>query len=153
MEVPVRILVDADACPVKATIESVAKEYQLPILMVMDTSHQLESDYCEILQVDKGSDCADFALINRTTPGDIVVTQDYGVATMALAKHAHAIHPSGKIYTNDNIDFLMNVRHLSSVSRRHGTRTKGPKKRTKADDAKFEASFRSLCLSCIAKEP
>jgi uncharacterized protein YaiI (UPF0178 family) len=78
-----KILVDADACPVKNIIEKIARQYGLPVLMLIDTSHILASDYSEIILVSKAPDAVDFALINRTVRGDIVVTQDYGVAAMA----------------------------------------------------------------------
>lgn len=141
-----KILVDADACPVKDIIERVAKEYGLPVMMLTDTSHILTSAYSEIVLVSKAPDAVDFALINRTAKGDIVVTQDYGVAAMALGKGAYAIHPSGKIYTDSNIDVLLMERDIAKKCRRDGERIKGhAKKRTNADDERFAQAFRSLC--------
>lgn len=141
-----KILVDADACPVKDIIERVAKEYGLPVMMLTDTSHVLTSAYSEIVLVSKAPDAVDFALINRTAKGDIVVTQDYGVAAMALGKGAYAIHPSGKIYTDSNIDVLLMERDIAKKCRRDGERIKGhAKKRTNADDERFTQAFRRLC--------
>lgn len=146
-----KIIVDADACPVKHLVEKVAREFQIPVLMIIDTSHVLTSDYSEILTVSKGADSVDFAVINRTEKHDIIVTQDYGVAAMALGKGAAAIHQSGRWYTNDTIDQLLFTRHIVKVARRSNKKAhiKGPKKRTKEDDLRFEASFRSLCEACI----
>lgn len=144
-----KILVDADACPVKYIIEKIAKEFQIPVIMVIDTSHILESDYSEIIIVSKSPDAVDLALINRTDKGDIVVTQDYGVATMALGRKAYAIHQNGRIYTEDNIDLLMFERHLSKKQRQAGIRTCNMKKRSKEDDERFEASFRRLCMIAL----
>lgn len=144
MEERMRILVDADACPVKGIIIKIAKEYRLPVTMFVDTSHTLNDGYSEVVTVDKSRDSVDIALVNKVSKGDIVVTQDYGVAAMALPKGARAINQNGLIYSNDNIDKLLFERHLSQKVRRSGGRTSGPKKRTKEDDLRFEAAFRTL---------
>ncbi len=145
-----KILVDADACPVKDIIEKVAKEYGLPVLMLTDTSHMLTSEYSEIVLVSKAPDAVDFALINRTVKGDIVVTQDYGVAAMALGKRAYAIHPSGKIYTDSNIDVLLMERDIAKKCRRDGDRIKGhARKRTNVDDERFTQAFVKLVQNAI----
>ncbi len=141
-----KILVDADACPVKEIIEDIAKGFGIPVLMFIDTSHILSSLYSEIVVVSKAPDAVDFALINRTKRGDIVVTQDYGVAAMALGKGAYAIHQSGKLYTEDNIDLMLMERHIAMKNRRAGIRTgKNPKKRTNAENDSFMSSFYRLC--------
>ena len=147
-----RILVDADACPVKHIIESVAKEYQIPVTMIIDTSHVLNSDYSEIITVSKGADSADFAIVTRTNRGDLVVTQDYGVAAMVLGKGAYAIHQNGMIFTNDNIDQLLMSRHLTkkAIRSKKKNHVKGPRKRTPEDDLHFEMKFRSLCKECLS---
>ena len=140
-----KILVDADACPVKNIITKIAKEYKLRVLMFIDTSHFLDDGYSDVIMVDKGRDSVDIALINKVEKGDIVVTQDYGVAAMALSKQAYSINQNGLIYTKDNIDKLLFERHLSQKIRRAGGRTSNPRKRTKEDDEKFERAFRNLC--------
>lgn len=142
-----KILVDADACPVKSIIEKVAKELNIEVVMFIDTSHILHSDYSKVITVSKGADAVDIALINQTNKGDIVVTGDYGVATMVIAKKAYPINQSGKVYTDDNIDLLMFERHISRKQRNAGYRTNRIKKRTKLEDETFENSFRKLCLS------
>ncbi len=147
-----KILVDADACPVKEIIERIAKEHQLPVLMFIDTSHILYSDYSEIILVSKAPDAVDFALMNRTAKGDIVISQDYGVAAMALGKGAYAIHPSGKLYSDSNIDILLMERDIAKHYRRSGSRQSGhtrltghAKKRTTADDDRFAKALSDLC--------
>ncbi|WP_054874129.1 YaiI/YqxD family protein [Oxobacter pfennigii] len=139
-----RILVDADACPVKEIIVKVAKEYSFPVTMFIDTSHILNDGYSEVITVEKSRDSVDFALVNKIIQGDIVVTQDYGVATMALAKGAKVVNQNGLIYTDENIEKLLFERHLSSKVRKSGGRAKGPRKRTKEDDEKFERAFRII---------
>lgn len=139
-----KILVDADACPVIAIVEKVAKEFQVKVVLVTDVNHLLESDYAEIITVGQGSDAVDYALINRTSPGDIVVTQDYGVATLALAKGAAAIDQNGRIYSDKNIDRLLFERHLAQKQRRAGGRLTHVPARRKEDDKTFERNFRTL---------
>ncbi len=141
-----KILVDADACPCNKIIEKVAKEYQIKLIFLMDSSHILQSDYAEVKIIGKGADAVDFALINLLQKGDIAVTQDYGVAAMVLGKRGFAIHPSGKIYHDGNMDQMLFERHLSKVQRKSNKRFhgKGPKKRTKEDDERFEFFFRKL---------
>jgi uncharacterized protein YaiI (UPF0178 family) len=114
----VKIYVDADACPVVGIVELVARKNNIPVVLLCDTNHVLSSDYSEVKIIGAGADAVDFALINMCKRGDIVVTQDYGVAAMALGKGAYAIHQSGKWYTNDNIDRMLMERHLNKKSRR-----------------------------------
>jgi hypothetical protein len=96
-----KIYVDADACPVVNIVEQVAKKNNIPVVLLCDTNHVLSSDYSEVKVIGAGADAVDFALVNLCKKSDIVVTQDYGVAAMALSKGAYAIHQSGKWYTND----------------------------------------------------
>ncbi len=138
------ILVDADACPVKEIILKVAKSKKIPVVMVIDTSHQINDGYSEVIQVDKADDSVDIALINKTNKGDIVVTQDYGVATLALSKGAKAINQNGLIFTENNIDGLLFERHIGKKVRRGGGRTQSIPKRTSQDDERFEKALLNL---------
>lgn len=149
-----RILIDADACPVVRQVEKIAREEQIEVMLLCDTNHVLNSDYSEIKIIGSGSDAVDFALINHCTRGDIVVTQDYGVAAMALGKGAYAIHQSGKWYTNQNIDQMLMERHMAKAARRASKKNhlKGPKKRTPEDDERFEASFYKLIQKAKMKD-
>lgn len=141
-----KILVDADACPCNKIIEAVASEQKIDLVFLVDSNHILAVDYGEVIVIGQGADAVDFALINRIEKGNIAVTQDYGVAAMALGKQAYAIHPSGKIYNDSNMDQMLFERHLSKVQRRSKKRFhgKGPRKRTKEDDERFERSLRKL---------
>jgi len=138
------ILVDADACPVKKEVEKVARAKGIKVVMLIDTSHELKSDYSEIITVSKGRDSVDLALINMTSAGDVVITQDYGVATMALAKKAYAISQNGLVYDDSNIDQLLFERHISQKIRRSGGKSGKFKKRTVEDNIKFEKCFEKL---------
>lgn len=141
-----RILVDADACPVVKIIEELAKEHTIPLILVCDTAHIFEPPYGEVVLVDQGADAADYKLIMLSAKGDIVVTQDYGVASMALGKGAYPIHQSGKWYTAENIDQMMFERHLAKEVRRKSKKNhlKGPRKRTSEDDERFRESLKQL---------
>ena len=137
------ILVDADACPVVRIVERVAKAHGVPVTLLCDTNHVLHSAYSEVRIVGAGADAVDFALVNLCKRGDIVVTQDYGVAAMAQGKGAMGIHQSGRWYTDDNIEQLLMERHLAQKARRASGKhhLKGPAKRTQEDDVRFRDSF------------
>jgi uncharacterized protein YaiI (UPF0178 family) len=139
-----QILVDADACPVKQIIVRMAKQRGIPVTMLIDTSHELNDGYSKVITVDKAADSVDYALMGLLTREDIVVTQDFGLAAMAIGKGARAINQNGLVYTNQNMDRLLMERHVGQKVRRSGGRTKGPSKRTKADDERFEAAFEQL---------
>ena len=139
------VIIDADACPVVRIAIGEAKKRNIPVTCVCDTSHEFNDDYANTVIVDKGRDSADLRVVNLCSCGDIVITQDYGVASMALAKKAKCINQNGLYYTEDNIDFLMSMRHAASVERRKSkSHMKGPSKRTKQDDEKFLSSFIKL---------
>lgn len=141
-----KIFVDADACPVVDIVEDIATKYNIPVTLLCDTNHVLTSDYSEVVVVGAGADAVDYKLISICNRGDIVVTQDYGVAAMALGKGAYAIHQSGKWYTDENIDQMLMERHLNKKARRASSRNhiKGPRKRTDEDDQRFAESFEKL---------
>lgn len=143
-----KILVDADACPVINIVERVAKQKNIRVILLCDTNHILHSDYSEVKVIGAGADAVDFALVNLCENGDIVVTQDYGVAAMILGKGAYGIHQSGKWYTNDNIDRMLMERHINKKARRAKGKhhLKGPAKRTTEDDQRFEESFIRLLV-------
>ena len=149
-----RIFIDADACPVVGIVEKVAKEHNLPVTLLCDTNHVLSSDYSEVIVVGAGADAVDYKLISICHKGDVVISQDYGVASMALGKGAYAIHQSGKWYTNENIDQMLMERHLNKKARRASGKNhlKGPRKRTAEDDEHFRASFEKMIHMAMDKE-
>lgn len=136
-----RILVDADACPVRGIIFREAKRRGIPVIMIIDTSHELHDGYSQVITVDKGRDSADFKLISLLLPTDIVVTQDFGVAAMALGKGARALNQNGMAYTAENMDRLLFERHLGQKIRQGGGRRANPRKRTPDDDRAFETEL------------
>lgn len=141
-----QIYVDADACPVVGIVEEIAEKYKIPVTLLCDTNHVLHSEYSDVIVVGAGADAVDYKLIGVCHKGDIVVSQDYGVAAMALGKGAYAIHQSGRWYTDDNMDQMLMERHLNKKARRSSRKNhvKGPKKRTKEDDERFVQSFEKM---------
>ena len=146
-----KVLIDADACPVVRILERIASKYKIECTLLCDTNHVLSSDYSEVIIVGAGADAVDFKLISLLSKGDICVSQDYGVAAMALGKGCYAIHQSGKWYTNENIDQMLMERHLAKKARRSTKKhhMKGPSKRTPEDDKRFEDSFERLIQKAI----
>ena len=144
------IYIDADACPVTRIAEDIARKHDIPVMLLCDTNHVLTSDYSTVKVIGAGADAVDFALINLCQRGDIVITQDYGVAALALGKGAKAIHQSGKWFTDDNIDGLLMDRHLAKKARRSGKHhLKGPAKRTEEDNLHFAQSFERMILEVL----
>ncbi len=149
-----RIYVDADACPVVHETEQIAKRQGLPVTLLCDTNHILTSDYSEVRIIGAGADAVDLALINLCHQGDIVVTQDYGVAALALGKRAYAIHQNGWQYTAENIDRLLMERHLAQKARRSKQKVhlRGPAKRTAEDDERFKDGLERLLVQAAGNQ-
>ena len=139
-----KVLIDADACPVVDIAVSLCREFQTECLLLCDTAHEMQRPGAKTLVFDKGSDSVDFALVNRVITGDIVITQDYGLASMCLAKGAQVLHQDGWAYTADNIDGLMFQRHAAREYRAAGGRTKGPAKRKNLQDKAFTEALRRM---------
>lgn len=144
-----KILIDADGCPVVDIAVSLSREYHLPCLLLCDTAHEFYRDGAQTLVFDKGADSVDFALANRVMQGDIVVTQDYGLASLCLARGAFVLHQDGWEYTSDNIDALLFSRHEARKYRASGGRTKGPGKRTASQNTAFETALRSRIQTAV----
>ena len=141
------ILIDADGCPVVDIAVKIANERKIDCLILCDTSHIFEKPGAKTITVSKGSDSVDFALVNMVQTGDIVVTQDYGLAAMCLARRAIPINQNGMVYTDNNIDALLHERYTSKKIRMSGVRLKGPSKRTAEQDAAFETALCGLLPS------
>jgi uncharacterized protein YaiI (UPF0178 family) len=134
---PMKILVDADACPVRNIIEDLAQQYNLEVIMVSNHHHELKSSYARVLTVDSYSQSVDIAIANLASTGDIVVTQDYGLASLVLEKGIGAIHPGGIIYTRENIEGLLIQRYINQKAREARIKTGRNRKRNIKDDIRF----------------
>lgn len=139
-----RILIDADGCPVTDIAVRLARQSRIECLILCDTAHVFEKEGAQTLTFSKGADSVDFALVNMLLPGDIVVTQDYGLVAMCLARGAVLLNQDGMVYSDKNIDALLMSRHTARKIRSAGGRLKGPAKRTPAQDKAFEERLRAL---------
>lgn len=148
MTKPLAIVVDADACPVKPEIIKAARQFQARVLMVASLDHRLvEEPGVTVVQVDRSDQSADLYIANHLVPGNILVTQDFGLATIGLAKRAYVLSNRGQEYTNENIDFLLDTRHEHAKQRRNGHYGKGPKPFTAEDRERFLHSLTKLLQS------
>ena len=144
-----RILIDADGCPVTRLAVEIAENHGIKAIVFCDTSHIFEFDKTEVVTVSKGADSVDFALVNRCEKGDVAVTQDYGLAAMVLSKGGIPITQNGFVINNFNIDTLLQTRHISKKARMNNVHLKGPSKRTAQQDKDFENSLEALILKQI----
>ena len=147
-----RIVIDGDGCPVKEEVIELADEFHLPVVIVTSFDHFSSKDYpafVHFVYVDKGADSADYAIMNQLAKSDVVITQDYGLASLALGRAQAVFHHSGKRYLPETIQFLLDQRYLSAKMRKAKQKTKGPKPFTSADRAKFQAIFREFLMSSL----
>ena len=138
------VFIDADGCPVTKAAAALAQKARIPCTVLCDTAHEFHIPDVRVITVSQGADSVDFALVNLLHQGDLVVTQDYGLAAMCLSRGAQAIHPDGMIYTDENIDSLLFFRAAAKKLRNAGGHPKGPSRRTKAQDDAFAAAFSKL---------
>lgn len=139
-----KILIDGDACPSISKIESIAKEYNIPMEIYCDIHHYIRSDYAKVIIVDSGFQSADMYIINNVQSRDVVITQDYGVAAICMPKGAKVLSPKGGIYSEETIDSMLANRHINSKLRKAGVRTKGPKKRSVEDEERLIKNLRNI---------
>lgn len=144
-----RILIDADGCPVVNETIKVAHKFNLESIIFCDTSHNFDEKNIKVIVVSKGIDAVDFAILNNIEKGDIVITQDYGLASLVLSRNSYAINQSGMVYTNENIGELLYSGYISKKMRNSGARIKGPKKRDKSQDIIFKENLEKLILNII----
>lgn len=145
-----KLLVDADACPVVDLTVREANRQKIPVILITDTSHILNRTDAQVITVEKGNDSADFKLVNLVEKGDLVVTQDYGLAAMVLAKGGKALNQNGLIYSEQNMDTLLFTRHIAKKVRMSGGHTKGPRKRTKQQDEDFLFALQRMLAEMIS---
>lgn len=142
---PFHIVVDGDACPVKKEIAETARTFGIPVLLVSSFDHLLkEEDGVRTIQVDRSDQSADLYIANHIVPGDIVVTQDFGLAALALAKGCHVLSFRGQQYHDQDIDFLLDTRHRKAKARKAGHYGKGPRKMTDEDRKAFQHKLTKL---------
>lgn len=146
-----RVLIDADGCPVVDIAVRLAAEYGRECLILCDDAHVFDKPGAKTLTFSRGADSVDFALVNLVRRGDIVVTQDYGLAAMCLAREAVPMDQNGRVFTAENIDGLLMARHTARKIRNAGGRLKGPAKRQAGQDRAFEESLREILKQTVEK--
>lgn len=142
-----QIYIDADACPVKNIIIEEASAKEIPVTLVTSISHFSTKEQppgVETVYVDTGAEAADYRIIKLIKKGDILVTQDYGLASLGLGKGCIVLHHTGYVYTSENIDQLLQSRYLSAMVRKSGKRTKGPKPFTEENRKEFRLRFKEI---------
>lgn len=132
-----KLWIDADACPVVNEAIAVAGGHGVEVTLVCDDAHHMQRVGARTITVARGVDSADLRLVNLLSQGDVVVTQDYGLAALCLARGAKVLDQNGRVYNDDNIDSLLGIRHVAAKVRRSGGRMKGPPKREKWQDEQF----------------
>lgn len=146
-----KIIVDGDGCAGRDIIEKAASDFGVELLIICDINHAIFSDYAEVKIVDSGFQSVDMHVVNNCSSGDIVVTQDYGVAALCLPKGAACISPAGYIFDNGNIERLLMERHIKAEIRRAGGRTTNPRKRNSEDNLRLEKNLAKLIRSALEK--
>jgi len=136
-----KILIDADACPVKGIIIDIARNYDVPLVLISSINHNIDVPYGEVVTVDHAKDEADHRIVAMSKPGDLVVTQDYGLAAILLGKKVHVMHHDGWFYNTGNIDALLMRRHLAQQKRNAEKRHTHHPKRRPQDDILFKEKF------------
>lgn len=139
-----KVIIDADGCPVVNLTVKECKIRGIEVVLVADTSHIFDIEGVTCIVADKGADSADYVIAGRAAKGDLVITQDYGLAAMCLTKGARVLRQDGLIYTDGNIDSLLRERYENKKARRAKVRIKGMKKRTAEDDIMFLNSLKLL---------
>lgn len=144
-----KVLIDADGCPVVEITVGLCRKFNIECLILCDTAHEFHRDGAKTLIFDKGADSVDYALVNRVDRGDLVITQDYGLASMCLARSARVMHQDGWFYTRDNIDALLLARHESRKLRASGKRMKGPARRRPEQNAAFQTTLEAFLQTAV----
>lgn len=138
------IIIDGDACPVVDSIIDLTTETGIFVTIIRSFSHfsnQLYPPHASTLYVDDGPDAVDYKIVQLSTKDDIVVTQDYGLASLLVDKVLIVMHHNGKIYNSKNIQQLLDKRYMNAQIRKQGGRHKGPHPFTKQDQKVFEQSL------------
>lgn len=141
-----RLLIDGDACPDKEEVKRIAQKYNIEMIVYVDYAHLLENDYYQVVHCEIGHDSVDMKIINQAQPHDLVITQDYGLASLLLGKQVRVLHVSGMVIDNDNVDQLLMSRYISAKQRRAQKHLKGPAKRTLEVKNKFLDSLETILM-------
>lgn len=139
MEYVPKILVDADACPVKAEIKQVAEHFHLDVIFVASFNHySVNTNGENWIFVDTGKESADMRMMNLANKGDIIVTQDIGLASILLAKGTYVFSNRGELYREEEMSLMLDIRYRHAKERQQGKYSKGPKAMSDQDRVLFK---------------
>ncbi|MDF1616689.1 DUF188 domain-containing protein [Petrocella sp. FN5] len=144
------VRVDGDACPVRASILQITNKYEVETVIYTDVNHELSYETARVITVDQGIDSVDLAIVRDMKVGDVVITNDYGLASLVLGKKGYAMDANGRAFTLNNIDQLLFERHMHKSLRMMKKKHKGPKKRDRQADVLFSKNFEALVIQLKA---
>ncbi|MCF8019933.1 MAG: DUF188 domain-containing protein [Vallitaleaceae bacterium] len=140
------VRVDGDACPVRASILQITNKHKVETIIYTDVNHEFSYETTCVITVDQGIDSVDLAIVRDIKVGDVVITNDYGLASLVLGKKGYAMDANGRAFTLNNIDQLLFERHMHKSLRMMKKKHKGPKKRDRHADVLFRENFEALLL-------
>lgn len=141
-----KIFIDGDGSPIKDTVIEFVEE-TIPVIIVTSIAHYSHKEYpknVQVVYVDQGVDAADYRIIQLIKANDLLITQDYGLASLVLPKKVRVLHHLGYEYTCETIDTLLENRHFNHKIRKSGGKVAGPKVYTEEDRKKFKAKLKEV---------
>lgn len=150
-----QVIIDGDACPVTNSVIELTLGTGIFVTIVRSFSHfstVVQPNHVKVIYVDDGPDAVDYRIVKLAQTSDIVITQDYGLASLLLNKVKMVMHHKGSIFNHQNIDTLLEQRHASAQFRKSGGRTKGPSAFTEQDVSVFESIFSSIIKEQISEK-
>jgi uncharacterized protein YaiI (UPF0178 family) len=149
----IRILVDADACPVKDEVYRVARRYTLPVKVVANAPLRVPAGALVELVVRQGFGAADDWIAEHAGPGDVVVTADVPLAARCVAAGAAALDPKGRPFTETDVGAALAMRDLREQLRQSGEMTGGPAPMTARDRSRFLQKLDELVTAARRTRP
>ena len=147
----VKVIIDGDACPVVNSVIELTQETGIFVTIIRSFSHfstQIDPEHVRTVYVDDGPESVDYKIVQLASSEDIVITQDYGLASLLLNKVKFVMHHKGFLFNDDNIQQLLDQRYINAQIRKQGGRHKGPPPFTKQDRQHFEHQFKLLIQTC-----
>ncbi|MEB1807591.1 MAG: YaiI/YqxD family protein [Bacillaceae bacterium] len=138
------VYVDADSCPVKDEILEIAKSFNFEVVLVSSYSHNIQSEQAKVVRVDSDKEAVDLFIMNHAKGNDVVITQDHALASILVGRGLSVLSPRGKIFSEDEMITILQLRHWSQKQRRSGNKTKGPKAFKPSDREHFCANLRKI---------
>lgn len=148
MQKVIKLFIDADACPVKDEIIQITQSYPIDLVFVASYAHVGKKDDHRWVYVDSSKEAADLYIVNHAKDGDIVVTQDMGLASLLTSKNVYVITPHGKTVLEEDMAIVLHQRYLSYKHLSEGKKIKGPKPFVDQDRARFSEALTTALNKC-----